>query len=106
MSRLLHLIAVITACSRTRTGPGAGCRTADVLAFIKAQREPRVDPKVVRIEDGEAGLSARIHLDERWTDLTTGERRRIILAAVERVEIHRAATKAKPDPSRVKVVWR
>jgi integrase/recombinase XerD len=33
--------------------------TADVLAFIKAQRAPRVDAKVVRIEDGEAGLSAR-----------------------------------------------
>jgi site-specific recombinase XerD len=33
--------------------------TADVLAFIKAQREPRVDAKVVRLEDGEAGLSAR-----------------------------------------------
>jgi len=33
--------------------------TADVLSFIKAQREPRVDARVVRIEDGEAGLSAR-----------------------------------------------
>lgn len=33
--------------------------TADVLGFIKAQREPRLDAKVVRIEDGEAGLSAR-----------------------------------------------
>lgn len=33
--------------------------TADVLAFIKAQREPRRSAKVVRIEDGEAGLSAR-----------------------------------------------
>jgi integrase/recombinase XerD len=33
--------------------------TADVLAFIKAQRQPRVDAKVVRIEDGEAGLSSR-----------------------------------------------
>ncbi len=33
--------------------------TADVLAFIKAQREPRHGAKVVRIEDGEAGLSAR-----------------------------------------------
>lgn len=32
---------------------------ADVLAFIKAQRRPRNDVKVVRIEDGEAGLSAR-----------------------------------------------
>ncbi|MDP3968995.1 MAG: tyrosine-type recombinase/integrase [Nocardioides sp.] len=32
---------------------------ADVLAFIKAQREPRHGTKVVRIEDGEAGLSAR-----------------------------------------------
>lgn len=33
--------------------------TADVLAFIKAQREPRRGAKVVRIEDGESGLSAR-----------------------------------------------
>ncbi len=32
---------------------------ADVLAFIKEQRRPRRDAKVVRIEDGEAGLSAR-----------------------------------------------
>ncbi|HEX7196787.1 MAG TPA: tyrosine-type recombinase/integrase [Candidatus Limnocylindria bacterium] len=33
--------------------------TADVLAFIKAQREPRHGATVVRIEDGESGLSAR-----------------------------------------------
>ncbi|GAA3689993.1 hypothetical protein GCM10022267_90780 [Lentzea roselyniae] len=33
--------------------------TADVLAFIKAQREPRRGATVVRIEDGESGLSAR-----------------------------------------------
>ena len=33
--------------------------TADVLAFIKAQREPRRGARVVRIEDGESGLSAR-----------------------------------------------
>jgi site-specific recombinase XerD len=33
--------------------------TADVLEFIKVQRAPRTDAKVVRIEDGEAGLSAR-----------------------------------------------
>ncbi len=33
--------------------------TADVLAFIKAQREPRLGARVVRIEDGEGGLSAR-----------------------------------------------
>jgi len=31
----------------------------DVLAFIKAQREPRRGAKVVRIEDGEQGLSVR-----------------------------------------------
>ncbi len=31
----------------------------DVLAFIQAQREPRRGAKVVRIEDGESGLSAR-----------------------------------------------
>jgi len=33
--------------------------TADVLAFIKAQRAPRLGAKVVRIEDGESGLAAR-----------------------------------------------
>ena len=33
--------------------------TADVLAFIKVQREPRLGAEVVRIEDGESGLSAR-----------------------------------------------
>ncbi|MET9634447.1 tyrosine-type recombinase/integrase [Lentzea sp. NPDC006480] len=33
--------------------------TADVLVFIKAQREPRHGATVVRIEDGESGLSAR-----------------------------------------------
>lgn len=32
---------------------------ADVLAFIEAQRQPQRGAKVVRIEDGEAGLSAR-----------------------------------------------
>jgi integrase/recombinase XerD len=32
---------------------------ADVLAFIRAQRQPRRGAAVVRIEDGEAGLSAR-----------------------------------------------
>ena len=32
---------------------------ADVLSFIRAQREPRRGAAVVRIEDGEAGLSAR-----------------------------------------------
>ncbi len=31
----------------------------DVSAFIKAQREPRLGARVVRIEDGEGGLSAR-----------------------------------------------
>jgi integrase/recombinase XerD len=33
--------------------------TADVLAFVAAQREPRRGARVVRIEDGERGLSAR-----------------------------------------------
>jgi integrase/recombinase XerD len=32
---------------------------ADVLLFIRAQRQPRRGVEVVRIEDGEAGLSAR-----------------------------------------------
>lgn len=33
--------------------------TADVFSFIKAQRSPRRGPRVVRLEDGEAGLSVR-----------------------------------------------
>ncbi|EMF55038.1 MULTISPECIES: tyrosine-type recombinase/integrase [Streptomyces] len=33
--------------------------TADIFAFITAQKKPRQGPKVVRLEDGEAGLSAR-----------------------------------------------
>jgi len=33
--------------------------TADVFAFIAAQRAPRRGPGVVRLEDGETGLSAR-----------------------------------------------
>jgi integrase/recombinase XerD len=37
----------------------ADITTADVLAFIKAQRAPRRGARVVRLEDGEAGLSAR-----------------------------------------------
>ena len=32
---------------------------ADVLSFIAAQRQPRRGAEVVRIQDGEAGLSAR-----------------------------------------------
>jgi integrase len=37
----------------------AAVTTADVFVFIKSQRAPRFGPKVVRLEDGEAGLSAR-----------------------------------------------
>ncbi|MGH9171413.1 MAG: tyrosine-type recombinase/integrase [Acidimicrobiales bacterium] len=37
----------------------AKVNTADVLAFIQAQRAPRRSPKVVRLEDGESGLAAR-----------------------------------------------
>lgn len=33
--------------------------TADVFSFIKSQRAPRQSGKVVRLEDGEAGLAAR-----------------------------------------------
>ncbi|MDQ1423659.1 MAG: integrase/recombinase XerD, partial [Acidimicrobiaceae bacterium] len=33
--------------------------TPDVLAFVAAQRHPRGDAKVVRLVDGESGLSAR-----------------------------------------------
>ena len=37
----------------------AAVTTADVFSFIKAQRAPRRGPRVVRLEDGEAGLSVR-----------------------------------------------
>jgi integrase len=37
----------------------AAVTTADVFSFIKAQRSPRRGPRVVRLEDGEAGLSVR-----------------------------------------------
>lgn len=37
----------------------AEVKIADVLTFIKQQRAPRRDANVVRIEDGEVGLSAR-----------------------------------------------
>jgi site-specific recombinase XerD len=37
----------------------AEVRTADVFAFLAEQRRPRRGEKVVRIEDGEAGLAAR-----------------------------------------------
>jgi len=33
--------------------------SADVLAFIKAQRQPRRGAKIIRLEDGESGLAAR-----------------------------------------------
>lgn len=37
----------------------AAVKTADVLAFMKEQRRPRRASNVVRLEDGESGLSAR-----------------------------------------------
>ena len=37
----------------------AAVTTRDVLAFLKQQRSPRRGNGVVRLEDGEAGLSAR-----------------------------------------------
>jgi integrase len=37
----------------------AGVTTVDVLAFLQAQRAPRRDAKVVRLEDSEVGLAAR-----------------------------------------------
>ena len=33
--------------------------TTDVFAFIKAQRAPRLGENLVRLEDGEAGMSAQ-----------------------------------------------
>lgn len=33
--------------------------TRDVLAFVEAQRQPRLASNVIRIDDGEQGLSAR-----------------------------------------------
>jgi hypothetical protein len=33
--------------------------TADVFAFLHKQRAARVNPKLVRLEDGDAGLAVR-----------------------------------------------
>jgi DNA invertase Pin-like site-specific DNA recombinase len=74
-------------------------RREGLLARLAASREaPREDVRLPR--------ELALHLDERWVDLTVGERRRIIAAAVERVEIHPAAAKGRYDSSRVKIVWR
>lgn len=37
----------------------AGVTTTDIFAFLQAQRAPRRDATVVRLEDGEAGLAVR-----------------------------------------------
>jgi integrase len=37
----------------------ADVTTADVFTFLQLQRAPRCDPKLVRLEDGEAGLAVR-----------------------------------------------
>ncbi len=60
---------------------------ADVLAFIKAQRQPRLGDKVVRIEDGEAGLSAR-----------TIKRRLATIAGLHDYLIVRGDTQAARNP--------
>lgn len=39
--------------------PPEAVTTADVLAFVRAQRQPRRGSTVVRLEDGEQGLTAR-----------------------------------------------
>src|SRR5260370_19810640 len=39
--------------------PPAEVTAADVFAFLAAQRAPRHGARVVRLEDGEAGLAAR-----------------------------------------------
>jgi site-specific DNA recombinase len=47
-----------------------------------------------------------LHLRERWQDLTTGERRRIVSAVLERVEVARASGHGRIDPDRIRLVWR
>src|SRR5713101_1900054 len=39
--------------------PPAEVSTVDVFAFLSAQRAPRRGERVVRLDDGEAGLAAR-----------------------------------------------
>jgi site-specific DNA recombinase len=46
------------------------------------------------------------HLAERWEDLTVFERRRILVAVVEGVDIDKAKSHGPIDPSRVRIVWR
>ncbi len=63
-----------------------------------AREEPIEQPNLPR--------ELALHLDQHWTELTIDERRRIILAAVSRVEVGRAASKARHDASRIALVWR
>lgn len=61
--------------------------TADVFIFIQEQRRPRLGPRVVRLEDGEAGLSAR-----------TVKRRLTSLSGLYAYLVAREEVKANPVP--------
>ncbi len=56
---LLATASDLKAFFRVVTKPPSEVTPADVLGFISEQRKPRGDGKVVRLVDGEAGLTAR-----------------------------------------------
>ena len=74
---------------------------ADVLESIKAQRQPRLGDKVVRIEDGEAGLSART-IKRRLATITSLYDY-LIVRGGHRCGAQPGAARARRAPARPKV---
>ena len=78
---------------------------ADVLGFIRSQRQPRRGVSVVRIEDGEAGLSARtikrrlasVSAEAAFDDVA-GRRRRVRrLGCTRRLDVGAGCAPQQPD---------
>jgi len=71
---------------------------ADVLSFIAAQRQPRRGAKVVRIEDGEAGLSSRT-IKRRLASVTGLFEYLIVRGVVSRNPVPRGLSTRAPSRS-------
>ena len=70
---------------------------ADVLAFIRFQRQPRRGASVVRIEDGEAGLSART-IKRRLASITGLFEYLIIRGVVVKNPVPHGLSTRQPEP--------
>ena len=70
----------------------------DVLAFITAQRSPLFDGKVIRLSDGETGLSARTI--QRRLSIVSGFFAYLVMVGESRVEPCAPGTRHPPGPKR------